>query len=373
VRVQGNHFIDSQGNALQLRGVNVSGLEFTAVQGWDPADPFGGQTPNWSAIKSWHANVVRLPLNEASWLGRQCADSRTGAIRSADPGKNYVATVTKVVNAATAAGLNVILDLHISAPGDTCPEIQNAMADGENSVDFWTSVAQTFKSYPNVLFELFNEPFVTQDSYFSANGNDTIGWEYLMKGLGGASFSGFTEQDSAGGTDNVSYHWQGANMQQLLDAVRGTGATNVVLAGGLYYAGSLAGWLANHPTDSLNQLAASWHAYPTFGAAFGTAAAAQPNFAPQIYTEAQGILSGGFPVIITEIGDQCAAGTPNSPEVTNVTTWADTADVSVLGWTWDTWTTPTATSCDNVLILDSSGTPTPGYGVTFRNWMVNHK
>ena len=373
MRVQGNHFIDSQGNPLQLRGVNVSGLEFTAVQGWDPADPFGGQTPNWSAIKAWHANVVRLPLNEASWLGRQCADSRTGAIRSADPGKNYVATVTKVVNAATAAGLNVILDLHISAPGNTCPQIQTAMADGENSVDFWTSVAQTFKNHPNVLFELFNEPFLTQDAHFSANGNDTIGWEYLMRGLGGASFSGFTEQDSAGGTDNVSYHWQGANMQQLLDAVRGTGATNVVLAGGLYYAGSLAGWQANHPTDSLNQLAASWHAYPTFGAAFGTAAAALPNFAPQIYTAAQGILNGGHPVIITEIGDRCAAGTPNSPEVTNVTTWADANGVSVLGWTWDTWTTPTATSCDNVLILDSSGTPTPGYGVAFHNWMVNHK
>jgi hypothetical protein len=317
--------------------------------------------------------VVRLPLNEASWEGRQCADAKTGALISADPGKNYVATVTKVVAAATAAGLNVILDLHITAPGNYCPQIQTPMADAENSVAFWTSVATTFKSYPNVIFELFNEPFATQDSHFSAAGNDTIGWEYLELGLGGASFSGFTEADSAGGTDNVSYSWQGANMQQLLNAVRATGATNVVLAGGLYYSGSLEGWLVNHPTDKLNQLAASWHAYPTFGAAFGTAAAAQPNFAPAIYTEAQGILNASIPVIITEIGDNCAAGTPNSPEVTNVTTWADANDVSVLGWGWNTWTTAGATSCSDVLILNSGGTPTPGYGVVFNSWMVNHK
>ncbi len=373
MRVQGNHFIDAEGNPLQLRGVNASGLEFTAVQGWDPSDPFGGQTPNWSAITAWKANVVRLPLNEASWLGRQCADAQTGALESADPGKNYVATVTNVVNAATAAGLYVILDLHIAAPGKYCPRIQTAMGDADNSVAFWTSVAQAFKSHPNVVFELFNEPFVTQDSHFSAGSNETIGWEYLELGLGGASFSGFNEGDAAGGTVSVSYNWQGANMQQLLNAVRATGATNVVLAGGLYYAAALDGWLVNHPVDKLNQLAASWHAYPAYGTVFGTPAAAQPNFAPQIFTEAQGILNDSIPVIITEIGDNCAAGTPNSPEVTNVTTWADANGVSVLGWGWNTWTTAGATYCEDVLILNSTGTPTPGYGVVFHNWLVNHK
>ena len=31
------------GKTIQLRGVNVSGLEFVAVQGWDPGNPWGGQ------------------------------------------------------------------------------------------------------------------------------------------------------------------------------------------------------------------------------------------------------------------------------------------------------------------------------------------
>jgi hypothetical protein len=34
------------------------------------------------------------------------------------------------------------------------------MADTTNSLNFWTSIAETYKSYPNVLFELFNEPYM---------------------------------------------------------------------------------------------------------------------------------------------------------------------------------------------------------------------
>jgi endoglucanase len=366
VHVQGNHLVDGAGNALQLRGVNVSGLEFAAIQGWSANDPWGGQAPNFAAIKAWKANVVRVPLNEASWLGRTCKDASTSLNRSADPGGNYVTTVTKAVNDATAAGFYVILDLHLSSPGTYCPMIQNAAADADNAGAFWTSVANSFKGYPNVLFELFNEPFVTQTSHFSGDG-----WQYLMKGTGGSAFTGFGESSLNGTWLDLTYSWNIASMQSMLNAVRNTGATNVVLVGGLYYSQALDGWFANHPIDSLNQIAAVWHAYPAFGTTFGTAAAAQPNFAPTIFTQAQGILDGGIPIIITELGDQCSDGTPNSPETTNMVTWADAHNVSVLGWTWDTWYSPGA-ACSDVLIKDAAGTPTDGYGKVFHDWMVNH-
>ena len=38
VKVQGNHLIDANGNILQLRGVNASGLEFTAINGQPQPD-----------------------------------------------------------------------------------------------------------------------------------------------------------------------------------------------------------------------------------------------------------------------------------------------------------------------------------------------
>ena len=370
VRVQGNHLVDAQGNSLQLRGVNVSGLEFVAIQNWS-SDPWGGAAPNWSVVKSWKANAVRLPLNQASWLKQTCKDPASGATRSADPGNNYVATVTKAVNDATAAGLYVILDLHMSAPGTYCPMIQNAMADKTNSIAFWTSLAQTFKDKPNVIFELFNEPFLTNTpfygTYFSGDG-----WQYMMKGTGAGPITGFTASTLNGTQMGVSFPWEVASMQSMLDAVRATGATNVVLVAGLMYASAFDGWLANHPTDSQAQMAAVWHAYPTFGATFGTAAAAQPNWAPQIFTQAQGILDAGIPIVITELGDRCSDGTTNSPEVTNMVNWADAHNVSVLGWGFNTRYSPGA-GCEDVLLKDASGTPTPGYGQVFHDWLVNHR
>jgi len=50
-------------------------------------------------------------------------------------------------------------------------------------------------------------------------------------------------------------------MQSLIAAVRSTGATQPVMAGGLFDANDRSGWLAHRPTDPANQLVASFHAY----------------------------------------------------------------------------------------------------------------
>jgi uncharacterized protein (TIGR03437 family) len=363
ISISGNRFIDASGNIVQLRGVNLSGMEFTAIQGWDPSDPTGGNfgqpnNPNWSAIANWKANVVRIPLNEASWLGLTCTDT-DGLVHNADPGSNYQAVVTRMIQQANVAGMYVILDLHWAAPGTSCPMLQTQMADADHSLDFWTSVAQNYKTNPAVMFELFNEPFMNVDF----KGDQ---WSYIMFGTGG-SFSGYPASSTKGNQQNIIASWNIASYQAMITAVRSTGATNPVLIGGLSYTADLSGWLAHAPIDPLNQLAATWHPYPTYGATFGTQAYSQPGFAPEIFNEVLGIFAAGIPVIATETGDQDSTGTVGAPLVTTITQFADQNGMSLLGWTWDVWTQPSF-----VLIKDANGTPTDGYGQFFKAWMVNH-
>ncbi len=363
IRVQGNHLVDSAGQTLQLRGENFSGYEFVAVQGWSPLDPTGGQGsqaggPKWSAIASWKANVVRIPLNEASWLGYTCTDS-SGVTHNPDPGGNYRSSLASNVTAANAAGLYVVLVLHWAAPGKVCPMLQTQMADADNSLSFWTSIANTYKGNPSVMFALYNEPFFNFD--FSGDA-----WQYMMTGTGG-SFSGYPATDGTGNWQDVKKPWAIASFQAMIDAVRATGAKNVVLIGTMDYSADFSGWLTHPLVDSAGQLAASWHAYPTYGAPWGSPAYAQPNFAPGVFQDVKNIVAAGTPVTITETGDQNSPGTIGSPFVATITAFADQNGLGVMAWSWDVWTVP-----NNVLIKDVNGTPTDGYGVFYKNWMVTH-
>ncbi|MGZ3383081.1 MAG: glycoside hydrolase family 5 protein, partial [Isosphaeraceae bacterium] len=348
VAVAGGGLVSTlDGSKVQLRGVNISGLEYVAIgaQGWANGNPWGGQTgdptPNWQAIRAWKANAVRLPLNEASWLGYKCVD-RHGNRINPDPWGNYQSTVKKAVADAVASGLYVIIDLHWTAPHDLCPVSQDQLPDADHSVDFWRSVADTFKDNPAVIFDLFNEPYAPGAG----------GWQVLRDGATQSTFSA----DS--GKYVQSLTWQSVGMQTLINTVRATGATNIVMVGGLRGASDLSGWLAYRPSDPLKQLAASWHAYE--GTASQSSAAAA-------------VLAAGVPVIIGETGDQSANGTASAPIITSVTNWADEHGVGVLAWTWDLWKESDGTpSKENLLIKDAAGTPTDGEGVAFKEWLGRH-
>lgn len=367
IRVCGNRLVDAKGVPVQLRGVNLAGLEAVAIQGWDPANPWGGapgtSIPDWNAIKAWGANAVRLPMNEASWLGLSCVDhggtgfvvergdkqpNKPGKSVRADPGDNYKATVANTVAAATAAGLYVIVDLHLTAPGDGCPNAQNAMADADHALAFWTSLATALKRYPNVLFELFNEPFLDQAPLQGAQP-----WEALLNGKG--TIDSYTVQGSPA---TISSPWHAAGMQQMLNAVRATGATNVVLTSTLAYSSAMDGWLQYHPTDSLHpgQLGAVWHAYPASSLPRQVNCVGLPSCSAKIMESVRAILATGYPVVITEYGD--AVGGSNAPFASILLPFADDNGISYFGWTWNPWIGTTY-----YLITDGTGHPTPGYGV----------
>ncbi len=377
VRVSGNRLVDGAGHTLQLRGVNVSGLEFYPILNAADQDYWGGQTPKLRAIQAWHANAIRVPLNEQSYLQQTCFQPRAPgskpSAQSADPLKKYRTLVRALVDDATHQGMYVILDLHKNAPAaviagsDTALQIcsissaQQEMADAANSVAFWRAVASDYRDYPNVIFDLFNEPHI--DNFIApAGAADAVGgvWTVLRDGGVGKLLYGNNQA--------ITQNWNSAGMQALLDAVRSTGAANVVMAAGLSWSQDNSQWLRFAPVDPRKQLALSWHAYPKFGAEFGTAAYNEPGLGMVAYRWAEAILNSGYPIIIGETGDHSAAGTQTAPFLAILLPWADAHSVSVLGWGWNAWGAPSAN-----LIKDASGTPTDGYGQAFRSWMLNHR
>ena len=269
ISVQGNRLIDAAGNVVQLRGVSFSGFEFVAIGGWSPEDPSGGQAgqphgPKWAALKAWRANTIRFTLNETSWLGLTCVDT-DGVTRDGDPGDNYRSAIATQVDQAVAAGLYVLIELHWSAPGNTCPMVQTQMANADHSIAFWTSVATTFKDNSAVLFSLYNEPF------FFGLSSPTDQWSALMTG---ATLNYYPATSGTHNYKNIETTRTSAGMQAMLDAVRATGARNVVLIGGIEFSNNMSGWQANMPTDSLKQIAAAWHPYPPMQRATTAAVAA---------------------------------------------------------------------------------------------------
>jgi hypothetical protein len=134
-------------------------------------------------------------------------------------------------------------------------------------------------------------------------------------------------------------------MQQLLDAVRGAGARQPVIAEGLGWGGDLSGWLANAPRDPAGQLAAGWHIYSFSGC--HTTSCWNATVAP---------VAARVPVLATEVGEgDCSGGFLNA-----LLPWADSHRIGYLAWAWN------VAGCASFpsLISDYSGTPTP-YGAAY--------
>jgi hypothetical protein len=315
-----------------LHGVNISGTEFSCAQGGKSGNRgwgiFGGQPEDTagtlSAMQRWHINAVRVPLNEDCWLG-------INGINPIYGGAAYRAAIVQFVQHLRGAGWYAIVDLHWNAPGDAVALSQQPMPDEDHSPAFWTSVASVFAADPNVLFDLYNEPFL-YGSYFQSKTQNA--WSCWLKGCSLGQYL------TGGQPFTQTYSWQAAGMQQLIDVVRATGASNLLIANGLNWANDDSGWLAYRPHDPANNLAAGWHEY------HGEQCAAIVCWSHTIEPIAQRV-----PVIVGETGDSTSTGCTlkNLPDFLP---WADMHAVSYLAWTFNPWGYN-----HDVLIKDWKGTP----------------
>lgn len=204
LHVEGNRIFNSAHQEVWLQGLNAVSLEFL-VHGDHILRSIR------TGIDDWKANIIRLPVKDDYWFGRDPQQS--------DGGAAYRKLVDDAITMANNRGAYVMLDLH------------RFHAPNEKNLQFWTDAATHYKNNPGVIFDLFNEPHSTT-------------WDIWRNG-------GFIEDKNAPADEDAflspeekalnakEYHSVG--MQKLVDAVRATGAKNIVVCGGLDWAYDLSG------------------------------------------------------------------------------------------------------------------------------------
>ena len=330
LHVSGNKLLTAAGATYRLLGVNRASAEFACVQGKGMWDSGPVDQASVDAMRAWKIRSVRIPLNEDCWLGLSGTPS----------GATYQQAVKDYVNLLVANGINPIVDLHwthgqytgnISACADVNATCQKPMPSMQYTPMFWTQVANAFKGNNAVVFDLFNEPYPDAADNWA---NPTAEWQCLRDG---GTCAGFT--------------YQVAGMQDLLDAVRATGATNVVMSAGIRWTNDLTQWLAYKPTDPTGNLMASWHSY-NFNACVTVSC----------WDSEIGTVAAQVPLLAGEIGqDTCAHN-----YIDQVMAWLDSKGLGYTAWTWNPW----GCGSGNVLITDYSGTPTPTYGEGYRSHLL---
>ena len=139
-------------------------------------------------------------------------------------------------------------------------------------------------------------------------------------------------------------------MQTLVNAVRSTGAGNVIMLGGLEWSNDLTGWLSHEPADPDHNLAASWHSYNF------NACSKQSCWASQIAP-----VTAKVPLIAGEIGENDCAHT----YIDSLMNWLNSKSASYFAWTWNTdFNCATGPG----LITSYTGTPTP-YGAGYESML----
>jgi len=225
LHVVGNRLHDPEGKEVWLQGVNAGGLETL----WQDKQVLKSAVV---ATDEWKANAVRLPVKEEFWFGKGEGQK--------DGGTEYRERIDQVITLVANRGGYTVLDLH------------RFRAPKQEHADFWKDAAERYKNHPAVIFDLFNEPY-------------GISWEVWRDG-GHVGNKGKITDESAFLSEAEKQKIQGfesVGMQALLNAVRETGAKNLVVVGGLTWSSDLTGITNGFALDNKdgNGIIYGWHIY----------------------------------------------------------------------------------------------------------------
>lgn len=415
VKVVGDHLVDQTGATIQLRGVNYSGTEFmclrkagdhlafttdpyihgnngvhsgTKMDYSDGANGFNGgvagagvgiaQTflkwdKNGTPIAGPHAiNVVRIPLNEACWLGTNNAPTSTSIPLNPTL---YQQFIKRLVNQLTAQNMYVVLDDHRSAPGNNNADTQNVTLNADHSPTFWSQVATSYKDYPNVMFDLFNEPGIHCAGLAVSGCNPQKEWDAYMNG------AAYTYQDNDNGNVGLSdandnavgnaltgQTFQFAGVKSIVNNIRNTAhANNPIIIETIGWGSGNMEIMGNNinvdplaSTSTGSQIVASFHQYhhnDTADVEGDWAGALNPSIA------------GKFPVYVGEFSYENEVFDP--AWANNTLAWLDRHNYSHTAWSWDANQT-----VNNTLVSypagNDSGDPSQ-FGALVRSNLQSHQ
>ena len=269
---RGNKILGLDGKPWIPRGVVREGMQETAAG-------YRMSRADIAAIRSWGASIVRLKLSQHFWLPDMCTH---------DPA--YAGRVDAAVEWITSQGMVVLLELARGTQGNTCGRPGFYPLADSASVRFWHDVARRYKDNPRVAFDLYNEP----------NNVNPEQWR------NGARINGV---------------YDGVGMQRLYDAVRSTGASNLVFVSGKNWAFDIRP-LLTHPLDGHGIVAAT-HTYRLAG---------QGELRPDM-DAAVATVAARLPVVITEFGWNRAGGDYNA----RLIEWAERHGVGWIAFQWSPW------------------------------------
>ena len=238
LHVKGTQVLNSQNEPVRLRGVNCASLEWTS-------DGEGHIVESVRvAIDDWHVDHIRLPLSQDRWFGK--------APEQKDQGQAYRAIVDEIVQLCASRGVYIMLELHWSNAGVWGEQIgQHSMPD-EHSVTFWKDLAPLYANHPAVIYDLYNEPH-------------DVSWDIWLNG------GEITDRPNR--RNQTPRTFKAVGMKPLFDTVRGCGARNLIVIGGLDWAYDFSGILdgrqfadpdgngviyANHCYNNKNQAVETW-------------------------------------------------------------------------------------------------------------------
>lgn len=252
-----------------------------------------------SALQTWGADTVRFQI------GQPELDPQSSLYTT-----SFVTQVQAAVAQARTLGLNVILSVTDAA---TTGESSPAALPDAGTTRAWTTLMTIANGDQGILFELFNEPSL------SSTPTNWVSWQ-------------------------TAY-------QNLITAIRGTGATNVLLADGLEGGGST---FAGAPllNDSLGQTGyavepwffTNYHTTSAYDTAFGNLAATNV-----VVATAWSTLNGG------SYSEYCGPTTPADSQT--LLNYLLTKKIGVTGFAFDDPGYGATLNVIGTIVQDLNGTP----------------